>query len=316
VVEYRSFRNTDPPLLVDLWNTSPLGRGAVQLRSAMLLERYVFSKPYFDPAGLILAQEGDNVLGFGHAGGFQSADGSQAQGVICAILVHPTHRRRGIGSELLRLCENYLTERGAKQLFAGPQAGLNPFYAGLYGGCDTPGFLMSDEHAEPFLRHHNYRVRDVIVVLERKLGQPLRLCDPRLPSLRPRYDVVVGSPRKLGGWWEECTFGCLEPIEMALEDKATKAVAGRILFWEMETFAQQWGKPTIGILRFEIHPDLRGQGLGKLLLTTLIKQMKEQFFELVEVQVSESNLVTLGLCRQLNFETVDRGQAFVKMPTP
>ena len=66
----------------------------------------------------------------------------------------------------------------------------------------------------------------------------------------------------------------------------------------METFAQQWGKPTIGILRFEIRPDLRGQGLGKLLLTTLIKQMKEQFFELMELQVSESNLVTLGLCRQ------------------
>lgn len=315
MVEYRIFRNTDPPLLVDLWNASPLGRGAVQLRSTMVLERYVFSKPYFDPAGLILAQEDDRVLGFVHAGGCRTSD-AQAQGVICAIIVHPTHRRRGIGSELLRRGEEYLTERGAKEIFAGPHAGLNPFYAGLYGGCDTPGFLMSDEHAEPFFRSHHYRVRDVVLVMERRLGQPMRICDPRIAALRPRYEVVLGSPRKLDGWWDECTFGCLEPLEMVLEDKVTHAIVGRVLYWEMETFALQWGKPTIGVLRFDIHPDVRGQGLGKLLFTSLIKRMQEQFFEVIEVQVSESNLVALSLLRQLNFETVDRGQAFVKMPIP
>ena len=105
---------------------------------------------------------------------------------------------------------------------------------------------------------------------------------------------------------------------MALEDKATRDIVGRLLFWEMETFAQQWGKPTIGVLQFEIRSDLRGQGLGKLLLTTLIKQMKEQFFELMEVRSRSPSRTwsRLGLLRQLNFETVDRGQAFVKMPTP
>ena len=185
MVEYRTFRNTDPPLLVDLWNSCPLGRGAVQLRSTMLLERYVFSKPYFDPSGLIIAQDGDRIVGFGHAGGCRSADGSKSQGVVCALLVTPSHRRRGIGSELLRRLENYLTERGATELFAGPQAGLNPFYAGLYGGCDTPGFLTSDEHAEPFFRHHQYRVKDVVLVLERKLGQPIHCPDARMMSLRP-----------------------------------------------------------------------------------------------------------------------------------
>jgi ribosomal protein S18 acetylase RimI-like enzyme len=312
VVEYRSFRNTDPPFLVELWNASPPGRGAILLRSATLLERFVFCKPYFDPAGLIVAEEEGHVIGFAHAGGCASADGGEADGVICAIAVAPAHRRRGIGTQLLYRCEEYLLQLGARHLYAGPHPPLNPFYTGLYGGADTPGFFKSDGHAEPFFRRHRYQVHDVILVLQRKLNQPLKTPDPRFADLRQRFDVMIGSPRSLGGWWDECTLGCLEPLEIVLQDRDKKTIAGRVLLWEMEAFSQQWGKPAIGILHFNIHDDYRGQGLGKLLLTQLLRQMQEQFFELIEIQISEKNLVAMSLLRQLNFESVDRGQVFVK----
>ena len=55
MIEYRCFRNTDPPRLVEVWNQAFTGRGTVGLRTATPLERFVFAKTYFDPAGLIVA---------------------------------------------------------------------------------------------------------------------------------------------------------------------------------------------------------------------------------------------------------------------
>lgn len=316
MVEYRNFRNTDPPHIVDLWNASLPNRGAVVLQGSMMLERHVFAKPFFDPAGIILAEENEQTIGFGHFGGCQSVEGNEVHGVVCAVAVLPGQRRRGIGSQILYRGEEYLLERGASKIFAGGHGSLNPFYAGLYGGADSPGFLKSDPAAEPFFRRHRYAVQDVVLVMQRKLDTPLKTLDPRFASLRNRFDIVMGSPRSLGGWWEECTRGCLEPIEFVVEDRAKKELVGRALVWEMEAFGQRWGKPALGILDFTIRDDYRGQGLGKLLMTHVLRQTQEQFFEIVETQISEKNLVALSLLRGLGFETVDRGQIFAKALEP
>ncbi len=308
MVEYRSFRNTDPPHLVDLWNASLPNRGAVALRGGMLIERHVFAKPFFDPAGIILAEENSRVVGYGHFGVCEK----NVQGVTCALVVEPLHRRAGIGTQILYRGEEYLLQQGAKQLLAGGHGALSPFYAGLYGGSDSPGFLKSDPSAEPFFRRHRYAVRDVILVMQRKLEAPLKTPDPRFCALRNNFNIVMGSPRSLGGWWEECTLGCLEPIEFVVEDIEKREIVGRALVWEMEGFSQRWGKPAIGILSFDVREHYRGKGLGKLLMTHVLRQIQEQFFEIAEIQISEKNLVALSLLRGLGFESVDRGQIFAK----
>src|SRR5438270_13867147 len=70
VTLFRSFRNTDPPGLVEVWNDALTGRGTVRLRNSSPLERCTLSKLYFDPEGLIVAiEEGVNrCVGFVHAG--------------------------------------------------------------------------------------------------------------------------------------------------------------------------------------------------------------------------------------------------------
>ena len=80
---------------------------------------------------------------------------------------------------MLRRCEAYLHARGARAMQAGQRWPLNPFYLGLYGGSDSPGFLRSDSLAEPFFRRHRYQVRDVVLVMQRKLNQALKAPDPR-----------------------------------------------------------------------------------------------------------------------------------------
>ncbi len=57
MIDYRAFRNTDPPGLVDVWNESFTARGAAALRSTSLLEYFLLAKPYFDPEGLVVADD-------------------------------------------------------------------------------------------------------------------------------------------------------------------------------------------------------------------------------------------------------------------
>ncbi|MEC8862797.1 MAG: hypothetical protein VXX31_07620, partial [Planctomycetota bacterium] len=54
VILYRSFLNTDIPHLADIWRSHPPMRGFLQGVTPTLLERYVYSKPYFDQHGLIV----------------------------------------------------------------------------------------------------------------------------------------------------------------------------------------------------------------------------------------------------------------------
>ncbi len=310
MVEYRTFRNTDPPHLVDIWTAAFTGRGAVTLRNSSPLERFVFAKPIFDPAGLIFAEEDQRCLGFVHAAIVPGHE--PGAGVTCMLGVRPDCARRGIGSELLRRSESYLRERGAKTFYAGPHWPFNPFYLGLYGGADSPGFLTSDAAAEPFFLHHHYEIQHKTLIMQRHLEQPVRIIDPRFAPHRQRFQVRAASPRSLHSYWKECILGFLDPLEIQLEDKQNNAIAAASLVWEMDLFGQRWGKPAIGILGFEVDPKLRRLGIGKFLLSQLLRQVQEQYFEIAEAQLRENNQPAIQFLKSLAFEHVDTGQVYVR----
>src|SRR5436309_11471439 len=128
MLRIRPFRNDDPPGLVALWNQAVTGRGAYPLSSASPLERHILSRPYFDPAGLLIGEDNGRMVGFVHAGFGPRQDESaldHSRGVVCAIAVLPSHRRRRIGSELLQKAEQYLAGRGTKVVQAGAARPLN-----------------------------------------------------------------------------------------------------------------------------------------------------------------------------------------------
>jgi ribosomal protein S18 acetylase RimI-like enzyme len=310
VVQYRTFRNTDPPRLVEIWSESFTGRGAALMRNSSPLERFVFSKPLFDPAGLILAEENQRCLGFVHAAA--ALQEQPGVGVICALGVRPDCQRHGIGSELLRRGEAYLRDRGAQTMYAGPHWPFNPFYLGLYGGCDSPGFLTSDPAAEPFFTHHHYQVHLRNLVFHRVLDHSLKVIDPRFVPHRQRYQLRAISPRSLDGYWPECILGYLDPLILQLEDKETNAPAAFSLIWEMDLFSQRWNRPSVGILGFKVEPPLRRLGIGKFLLAQLLRQVQEQYFELAELHLREDNLPAIRFVKSLGFEQVDTGQVFLR----
>jgi ribosomal protein S18 acetylase RimI-like enzyme len=315
VIEYRTFRNTDPPKLLQVWNASCTGRGAVKLPTPTALEDFVFSKPYFDPAGLILAFEDNTPLGFVHAGFASNESGSALTtetGVICAIAVSPSYRRGGIGSELLRRAETYLTTRGATAIQAGG-APNNPFYFGLYGGSESSGFLASDAAAEPFLaRAHFQPAPETHLVFQRRLEGPVNAGDGRFLAIRRKCELVAMPHRGKASWYREAALGPIELLDAVLRDKTTGQEVARASAWEMVGFCQRWGVPAVGIVDLRVRPELRRQGLAKFLMVHLMRYIQEQFFSLVEVQAPETNTAVGALYRGLGFELVDAARSYRK----
>jgi ribosomal protein S18 acetylase RimI-like enzyme len=317
VVHYRKFRNTDPPGLVTIWNEVFVGHGGVWLPNSSSLERCVFSKPYFDPAGLIIAKEDGAYAGFVHAGfgaetrGSAEPAGAPLSGAICLLGVRPKYRRRRIGSDLLHQGEAYLHERHAAAIYAGPHRPWDPFYLGLYGGSSLPGFLASQPEAQPFLQAHGYKIAQEVVVFRRRVRDPLRMFDSRVAGYRQQFELRVAARKIFAGWWQECVFGAVEPLEFSLVNKATNEQAVRALVWYMEGFGDA-SRRLVGIVNLEVAESKRRQGLGKFFLSQLLRALEEEYFESVEMQVEKTNTAATQFCLSVGFAQVDVGRVYVK----
>ncbi|MFO0842194.1 MAG: GNAT family N-acetyltransferase [Gemmataceae bacterium] len=318
MIEYRSFRNPDPPLLADVWNASLAGPRTVliQPRSTGLLEYFTMAKPYFDPAGLTFALDEGRPVGFVHAGfGPGPADSFRpdtATGVVCALGVAPTHRRRGVGGELLRRAEDYLRGKGAREILAGPARPANPFTFGLYGGSDSVGFLASDGgQARSFFERKGYAVCRSVGVFQRALQRPHMPADARFLGLQPRFEIV-GLPYSKAGWYRECVLGPIEAVEYRLKEKSSGEVAARVVLWDMATFGFAWGETAVGLLDLDVAPQRRRQGMAKFLLAHVLAHLHQQTFDRFEACIDLDNAAAAGLLRTLLFEQVDTGHGFRK----
>ena len=313
VINYRTFRNGDPPGLVEVWNEVFTGRGAVRMQGCSWIEYFLFAKTYFDPESLIVACDAnERIVGFALAG-FGPDDTERAlahrTGVLSLLGVSAAHRGRGVGSGLLHRAESYLRERGGQDLFAGPMVPLNPYGFGLYGGSNSPGFLDSDPFARPFLEHKGYVLENTCLVFQRSIKRPLNVSDGRFSAHRARFDIHA-SPFKGTTWWQECVLGPIELHEYRVQDKLTGHTVARALLWEMETFTSRWNEPAIGITDFVVPVEARRQGLAKFLLAQILRYLHEQFFSIVEIQTRADNPAAIGLLRGLDFEQVDAGHIY------
>jgi ribosomal protein S18 acetylase RimI-like enzyme len=317
VIVYRRFRNTDPPALAAVWTECFTNRGAFKLPNTALLELCVLSKPYFDPLGLIVAEDDGQVVGFVHAGfgpNTAETDLSFEVGLVCAIAVRPAHRRKKVGSQLLKHAEDYLRKFGATQVVAGGMRPLNPFYFGLYGGADSPGFLTSDSSAAPFFEHHGYAGWNTCLVFELSLEKYSPPVDPRFLPLRRRYDVQLLPHPEISSWWQDAVLGQFEPVEFRLTDKLSGIPAARALVWEMT--GRQQGQAAAGLLDVQVRADVRRQGLARFMLAQLLRYIHDQYFKLAQVHVPELNHAAVDLVRGLGFEQVDVGRTYRREAAP
>ena len=279
-----------------------------------MLDHHVFSKPYFDAAGLIVAVEDINgiatPLGFVHAGFSAQQDLSDIDkqvGVISQLKVVPGERENEIADELLRLGCEYLCANGAKRIHAGTKFPFSPFYMGLYGGSQLPGFLEDDTVAIESLRRSGFTQDDKIVVMERALTGFRTIVDREQMALRRQYQINAIADPLEKSWWESCTLGMAERDRFSVYHKKSQTVCGGVAFWDMQPLANHWGVLARGMYGLNVPEKLRRSGIGTFLVGESLRHLMQQGIGIVEAQTWESDSAALGVFRKLGFEQVSVG---------
>lgn len=313
---FRTFRNSDPPALVDIWRSRAGQPGLAQPVSVDRFERSVFGKPYFDNEGLILAVDDDRPVGFAHAGfgPHETRDRVATDaGVICLVLVRPDCAQAGeVAEGLLERCEAYLRRHGASVVYGGAVRPMNPFYLGLYGGSELPGVLQSDVVAAELYRAHGYEEIDRTFLFRCGLDAFHPPVDRRQVQHRRqmRVDVSIDPPAR--HWWEACTTADFELTRFEVSQQGVGSVLASATFREMEANCRSARARVSGLLDVDVAPSHRRRGLATFLLAESFRQLARQGVAIVEAQASQQNAPGVALCRKFGMEQVEQGIVFRK----
>lgn len=312
MIEYRTFRNADPPQVLKLWNDSQLGRGAARPESVEAFETSVLAQPHFDAGGFIVAVEHDEVVGFAHAGFAPQAGTSQVDrgyGIICAVVVHPRIRRQSIGRDLVNRAISYLRAQGATQIQAGESPGADPFYFGLYGGCRPSGFLKSDPLAEPFLRAVGFAPAEEHTVYQRDLRLTRDPISFRTMKLRRVTQIEFSDQPAHPTWWWFANYGMADSLQCHLTDRdhnqyATMTIVG------LDHYVGTWEERAIGLLDIDVADAYRRQGYGQTLVIEVLRKMKQEMITRAEMHVPASNAGAHRIATASGFQAVDTGVVY------
>ena len=282
-VELRPFDDGRIGEIVTLWNAA--FAPAFPLRESLFRQNVVLD-PHFDPAGARLACEasGGRLVGCGIAKVAREplgADGLHPdRGWLSVLAVSPGHRRRGIGTALVRAAEAFLLARGRSTAVLGGDPGH--FFPGAPDGSRTPEFFQAAGYT---LRGEAYDLRRPLdgyrtpeAVAAARTANPdvevrplrageevglLRFLDAVFPG---RWRYTVARFLRLGG-----------PVGDVMGVVRGRDVAGFAMLFHPRS---RWIGPSIawaapansgspaegGLGPMGLAPALRGRGLGHVLL--------------------------------------------------
>lgn len=309
MVEYRPFHNTDPPRLHQLWHACALGRSAAEGFSCDILELFTFSQPFFDPRGLIVAKDGDRVVGFVHAGFAPNRgqdDLNLCDGIISALMVHPGFRRRGIATELLRRAADYLQSRGSVTIEAGGGLDRNGFYVGIYGGLQPSGFSQEAAAWGPFFASCGFTPASTTLVLRRNLTTSRDPISTRIIRNRRLLNLVMTDRPTGQPWWWFIRFGHLDSLRFELQEKSSglTVASGQII--GMDVFIPKWGLRSVGIRDVYVPEGNRRHGYGSSLVLEICRSLRDETVQQIEAHVDHTNSGAIELFSSSKFECEDR----------
>jgi ribosomal protein S18 acetylase RimI-like enzyme len=314
-MHFRHFRNSDPPALVDIWQSRARQPGINPAVGLEIFERFVLSKTYFDPEGLILACHGDRVLGFAHAafGANETEDGICTElGTTALLMVRPDSDENLVASGLLEQSEAYLRRRDAKVIYGGGIRPLNGFYLGLYGGSELPGVLETDTVAQQAFASRGYREIDRTLLFRRNLTRFEAVVDRRQMQVRRQMvvEVVMDPPPRTH--WEAWTLGAFELTRFLLVSRTGGTAAATATFRRMELEPTTLHPPSLGLIEIAVDESARRRGLAIFLLSEAFRQFNRDGTREVEVQAMQHNLAAQSLYRKMGFEQFGQGSVLRK----
>jgi GNAT superfamily N-acetyltransferase len=315
LIRYRPFQNWDPPALAEIWRSQPPIRGRIQTVTPPLLEKYVFAKPWFDRHGLIVACDGARPIGFVHAG-FATSDDQRdidpAQGTICQVMVAPHEQRGVIAVELLNAGEDYLRRRGARQIYAGSQYPLNPFYLGLYGSSDVPGVLATDTMLVELLRGSGYTPKIRRTLWRRTLAGLKPPIDRQWMQVRRKFTASALLEAHPDNWWDACVWAHHDwtRCNLTLPNGSERVISA--LLWDIEPLAMSWGVQTAGLIWIDDTPEAREEGLTLFLLSETMRQYQAAGYAAFEAQAAADDASLASIFTRLGLAQYDEAALWAK----
>jgi GNAT superfamily N-acetyltransferase len=314
-LHYRAFRNTDPPFVADIWRSRAGKPGLVQPISADLLEQFVFGRLHFDYAGLILAFDEDRPVGFAHASFGPDSEHrriSTETGVTCIIVVRPDCDEMAVAAGLLEQAEAYLRGHGAKVLYGGGIAPNSPFYLGLYGGCDLPGILDSDELGRKLYPAAGYQAVDRVLLFRQDLTTFRALVDRQQMQCRRRLLVQVLMDAPTRDRWEACTAGDFDWTRFELVPRGEAHAVAHALVRAVEWCDASRPGRAASLAEIFVNPDCRRQGLATHLIGEAFRTLAGQGVAYVDTQMAESQKPAIALFQKLDFQQLGEGIVYRK----
>jgi predicted N-acetyltransferase YhbS len=262
--------------IVAVWNAA--AGEAFPLRERLFRQNTVLD-PHFDPDGAALACDDatGRVVGCGIAKVAREplgADGLRPdRGWVSFVVVHPAHQRRGIGTALLRAGEAFLKARGRPTSVLGGDPAH--FFPGVPDGAgraefaEAAGYPLRGEAYDLARSLRGYRTpEDMAAVREANPDVDVR-------PLRPGEEtpLLAFLDAAFPGRWRYTVARFLAaggPIGDVMGAVRGGAVCGFALLFHPRS---RWIGPSIawdagagGLGPMGLAPELRGRGLGRLLV--------------------------------------------------
>jgi GNAT superfamily N-acetyltransferase len=317
VIRYRSYRNSDSPALVELWNKVVPEAHAVRPLRAHELDGHAFNSVCFDRDGLIVAERDDRIVGYAHAGfgpdqpieSTQPFELDRSMGTIAFLVVEPGLDSFEITRGLILEAERYLRSRGANVLYAGGQFPLNPFYWGLYGGSEGSGVLSSHPGFPEVLAALAYEPASSTVFFEFRLAEA-ESRDPRDVLIGRQTEVDLQEDASPANWWENLALSEFHLTCFRLLARSNGVELARATTWDMSWFGRGDGESRTGVTGVEVNLQHRRKGYGRFLVSEIIRWAREHDVTLIEVQTSSTNEPALSLYHSLGFQAIEQSTLF------
>jgi GNAT superfamily N-acetyltransferase len=271
----RPYQQGDEEKVLALWQrslpTDPVTRDVFTARILLDVN--------FDKEGFIVAEAGDEVVGFIYAAvrstPLYGDDFEPDAGWVSVFFVHPAWRRQGIGTALVQAALAYVRVRGRAALAISPYV-PNYFWpgpdverhAGAVALLEKMGFQTLEEPVAMDVNLVGFTVPDDVLRLREERAREGYTID----ALEHRHiaDVLVFNYRHFGADWSRAVRDALlraVSMDHVLVAHRGDEIVGFCLYGGYDHAAERFGP-------FGVRADLRGMGLGKLLLYDCLQRMQ------------------------------------------